>query len=45
MLDEEDDDWLLQSNDIAEAEYFKSKASMAFDWGTSTTSWILRQMI
>jgi hypothetical protein len=33
MLDEEDDDWLLQSNDIAEAEYFKSKASKAFNWG------------
>jgi hypothetical protein len=33
MLDVEDDDRLLQSNDIAEAEYFKSKASKAFDWG------------
>jgi hypothetical protein len=33
MLDEEDDDWLLQVVDIAEAEYFKSQASKAFDWG------------
>jgi hypothetical protein len=33
MLNEDDDDWLLQVADIAEAEYFKSQASKAFDWG------------